>query len=266
MATIDLDGITLHYTDEGAGEPVVLIHGFPLSSELWTPQRAALADRYRVIALDLRGHGRSDLPDENITIGHYADDVVALMDALGIGQATVAGLSMGGYTTMAILRRHPDRVRAVMLLATKAPGDTEPGKQGRDEMIRLAREEGATAVAEKMLPKMLTERTRGEAPELTGFVRSMMAGTPVEGIVAALHALRERPDSTPTLQQTRLPALILVGDKDELTPPADAEAMHRALSGSRLEVIPDAAHLLNLEQPEQVNRLLLDFLDATVEH
>ena len=263
MPTVDLDGITLHYTDEGTGEPVVLLHGFPLSTELWKPQRAALTATYRVIALDLRGHGRSDPPHGASSIGMYADDVVAILDELGIGQATVAGLSMGGYVVMALLRRHPERVQGVMLLATKAPGDTEAGKQGRNDMIALAEAEGAASVAEKMLPKMLTERTRTENPDLVEFVRTMMASTPVEGIVGALTALRDRPDSTETLSTLRLPALILAGANDELIPPAEAESMHQAITGSRLQIVPDAAHLLNLEQPEIVNAAMLSFLDET---
>src|SRR4051812_45973878 len=196
MPHIDLDTITMAYTDEGAGEPLVLIHGYPLSSELWLPQRAALSDGYRVIAPDLRGHGRSDPPHGPLSIDVYADDIIALLDELGIGEATFAGLSMGGYVLMALLRRRPERVRAIMLLATKAPGDTEAGKKARDDMRDVAQSEGAGAIAERMLPRMLTERTRAESPELVTFVRTMMAGTSVEGIVGALSALRDRPDST----------------------------------------------------------------------
>jgi 3-oxoadipate enol-lactonase len=261
MPTIDFDDVTLHYADEGVGEPVVLIHGFPLSSDLWMPQRAALSARYRVISIDLRGHGRSDPAHGPATMDLFADDVVALLDRLGIGATNVAGLSMGGYIVMALLRRHPDRVRSIMLLATKAPGDTEAGKQARDEMIALAQSEGAGAVAEKMLPKMLTASTREGNSELVGFARAMMAGTSVEGIVGALHALRERPDSRATLQGLTLPALVLVGAEDELTPPSEATAMGDAMPNARLEIIPDASHLLNMEQPEPVNRAMLEFLD-----
>jgi pimeloyl-ACP methyl ester carboxylesterase len=260
MPTIDLEGAAVNFIDEGAGEPVILIHGFPLSSELWIPQRGVLADDYRVITPDLRGFGQSEPPRGNISIAQYADDIIAIMDSLGIGQATIGGLSMGGYIAMAMLRRNPNRVRAVMLMATKAPGDTEAGKQARNEMIALARSDGAAAVAEKMLPKMLTARTRAENPELVAFARTMMAGASVEGITGALGALRDRPDSTATLQNLQLPVLILVGAEDELTPPSEAEAMHAAIRESRLEVIPEAAHLVNLEQPEAVNRAMLEFL------
>jgi 3-oxoadipate enol-lactonase len=260
MSTVDFGGVTLHYTDEGFGEPIILIHGSPLSHEMWTPQRAVLSADYRVISPDLRGFGRSDPPHGPTTMATYADDIVALMDELGIGSATVAGMSMGGYVVMELLRRRPDRVRAIMLVATKMTPDTAAGRQSRNEMIRLAQAEGADAVADKMLPIMLTEQTRTQNAELTQFVRDMMAQTPVDGIVAALGAMRDRPDSTATLQALELPALILVGSEDKITPPTEAEAMHKAIRGSRLETIPYAAHLLNLEQPESVNELLLSFL------
>ena len=261
MPRIDLDGVTLDYADEGTGEPVVLVHGFPLSSELWRPQRAALSADYRVITPDLRGFGASDPPPGTTTVDTYADDLVALLDALGIGAATFAGLSMGGYVVMALLRRHPNRVRGLVLVSTKAPGDTDAGKQGREAMIALAQSEGAAAVAEKMLPNMLAERTREQSPDLVAFAREMMAGSSVEGIVGALEALRDRPDSRPVLQQTTLPALILVGQDDTITPPAEAEAMRDLLERSELVVIPGASHLLNLEQPEAANSAMLAFLD-----
>jgi pimeloyl-ACP methyl ester carboxylesterase len=170
---------------------------------------------------------------------------------------------MGGYVLMALLRRHPNRVRAVMLMSTKATPDTADGKRGRDEMIALAEAEGAGAVADRMLPKMLTARTRTEDPGLTEFVRSMMAATPVEGIVGALKALRDRPDSTSTLQGLQLPALILGGAEDEVAVPADLETMHRAIPGSSLEIVPEAAHLFNLEQPDVTNRTIRRFLEDT---
>jgi 3-oxoadipate enol-lactonase len=266
MPRLDLDGVTLHYHDEGAGEPVVLVHGFPLSSDLWTPQRAALSADHRVITPDLRGFGGSDALHGTPSMDVYADDIVAILDELGVAQATVAGLSMGGYVTMALLRRRPDRVRGVMLVATKMTPDTPQGRQGRDDMIALAQTEGAGAVADKMLPNMLTERTRADDAELVTFAREMMASASVDGIVAALTALRERPDSTATLQSLDIPVLVVVGQDDKLTTVDDATAMHNTAARSRLEIIRDAAHLVNLEQPGEVNRVMLDFLQRTTDH
>lgn len=260
MPYLTQNDIRLHHTDEGNGEPVLLIHGYPLSHAMWQPQRAALSAGYRVIAPDLRGHGLSDAPTGPITVDVFADDLAALLDALGIGQATVMGLSMGGYVTMALLRRHPQRIRAVALLATKMTADTATGRQGRNEMIILARTEGAAAIADAMLPKMLTEATRSDNPELAAHVHGMMAATPVAGIVGALEALRERPDATATLAAARLPALIVVGENDGVTPPSEAEAMQRTLPGAQLVRIPAAAHLLTLEQPAAVNEALGAFL------
>lgn len=264
MATLVIHDIHLHFIDEGQGEPIVLVHGFPLSTEMWRPQRAVLAGRYRVLSVDLRGHGGSDPPTGAMTIETYADDIVALLDSLGIGQATIAGLSMGGYVTMALLRRHPERVRAVILLDTKMTPDTEAGKQGRNDMIQRAENEGAAAIADAMLPKMLTEATRQNDPELVEFARNLMASTTVPGIVGALQALRDRPDSTPALQAATVPALIVVGSDDTLTPPSDAAAMQAVMQQAQLQVIPGAAHLSTLEQPAAVNEALLAFLDQHV--
>ena len=157
----------------------------------------------------------------------YADDMAALLDSLGIGQAIVGGLSMGGYVAFAMLRRHPERVKALILLDTKASADTAEGRQGRFQMMQQARDEGATAIAKAMLPRMLSERARTEQPELASWLRELMAADPVNGIVGALHALAERPDSTRLLASIRFPTLVIVGGDDPITPPAVAEEMAR---------------------------------------
>ncbi len=188
-----------------------------------------------------------------------------ILDELGIGQATVAGLSMGGYIVMAMLRRHPERVRGVMLVSTKATPDTEAGKQGRNDMIALVQQDGTTAVADKMLPQVLTERTQNANAELTSFVRAMMVGIDTEGIVGAATAMRDRPDSTPTLAATTVPILIVVGEDDTLTTVKDAQAMQTANPNARIVIVPDAAHLVSLERPDDVNRAFLDFLGGSTE-
>ena len=256
-----LDGLALHYTDEGEGEPIMLIHGFPFSGDLYRPQRAALSSRFRVITPDLRGMGQSDVLPDGYSMDTYADDVAALLDHLGIGQAIVAGMSMGGYVVFALLRRHPNRVKGLILLDTRAGADTEEGKAGRRRMIEQARNEGAGAVADAMLPKMLTEATRRDAPELADFLRTMMAATPVDGIVGALEAMMERIDSRPLLPLINVPTLIVVGSEDTVTPPAAAEEMGREIKGAQLVVITGAAHAANLERPDEVNRAIAAWLD-----
>lgn len=248
-------GVSMFYHDEGQGEPLLLIHGFPLSSEMYRPQRAGLSQRFRVITPDLRGMGRStSLPDpDDYSMAVYADDLVALLDELGIGQAIVGGMSMGGYVAFAMLRRHPDRVRALLLLDTKATPDTDEGRQGRFQMMQQARDEGAGAIADTMLPKMLSERTRSEQPELASWLRELMAATPVEGMLGALHALAARPDSTDLLAGIMFPTLVVAGGADPITPPAVAQEMSDAIAGAELLVVDGAAHAANLERPEEIN-------------
>lgn len=257
-----LDGLSLHYNDEGAGEPLVLLHGFPLSSEMWKAQRAALAAHLRVITPDLRGMGRSDAPTHGASsIEMYADDVVALLDYLGIGAAVVGGMSMGGYVLLALVRRHPERVKGVLLIDTKAGADTDEGRAGRYKMIDQARADGVGAIADAMLPKMLTEATRSQQPELATWLHGLMAATPVDGVVAALTAMAARPDSTPLLAAIAVPALVIVGGEDPVTPPAEAETLHRAIEGAELLVVPGGAHAVVVERPDAVNAAIAAFMD-----
>jgi 3-oxoadipate enol-lactonase len=258
MPHIDVGGgLSLFYHDEGDGEPLVLIHGFPLSSDMYRPQRAALSSRFRVITPDLRGMGRSDAPGANPTIESYADDVVALLDHLGIGQAIIGGMSMGGYVLLALLRRHPDRAKGVILIDTRAEADTDEGRANRFTMADQARAEGAAPIAEAMLPKMLTERTIRERPDLADTVREMMLATPVDGIVGALHAMAARPDSSDVLASIAVPALIIVGSDDPVTPPDVAARMHSAIHESELVIVSDAAHAANLERADIVNEAIM---------
>jgi len=259
-------GVSLFYHDEGQGEPLLLIHGFPLSGELFQPQRAGLSHRFRVITPDLRGMGRSDsLPDaDDYAMSTYADDLAALLDALGIGQAIVGGMSMGGYVAFAMLRRHPDRVRGLILFDTKAAADTAEARTGRYKMMQQARDEGVGAIADAMLPKMLSERTRAEQPELARWLRELMAANPVDGIVGALHALAERPDSSPLLPTINIPTLVVVGSEDPITPPAVAQEMADAIPGAELLVVDGAAHAANLERPEEVNARIERWADRFV--
>ncbi len=262
MATFKiLDGLSLFYHDEGQGEPLLLIHGFPLSSELYQPQRAALNNHFRILTPDLRGMGRSDAPSGAYSVETYADDLVALLDHLGIGSAVVAGMSMGGYVLLSMLRRHPERVEGAIFIDTKAGADTDEGRAGRRKMAQQARVEGAGAIADVMLPKMLTERTRTEQPDLAAHVREMMAVTPVDGIVGALEALAARPDSTDILPQINVPALVIVGSEDAITPPVEAQKLQAGIPNAQLVVIDGAAHAANIERPNEVNRAIEQWLE-----
>jgi pimeloyl-ACP methyl ester carboxylesterase/acyl-CoA thioesterase FadM len=258
---VPVAGAELSVEVRGDGQPVIFVHGFPFDRTMWRHQLAALT-RWKRIALDLRGAGASTVPTDGYSMARYADDVVAVLDALAVPRAVVCGLSMGGYVVFDLLRRHADRVRAVVLADTRPEADSEEGKRGRDDMIALAEREGPDAVAERMLPRVLAPVTFEEQPELVGEVRSMMRRWTVPGLVGALRALRDRPDSTDTLRLIQAPTLVLVGEEDQITPPAGAGRMAGAIPGARVVRIPAAGHLPPLEQPLATGRALSEFLES----
>src|SRR5258706_10050425 len=197
---VQLTDIVLGYDASGSGRPLLLVHGYPLSRQMWQPQVAALGDAARVIAPDLRGHGESGAPDIPHTVDRLADDLAELLDGLGITEpVVVGGLSMGGYVALAFYRRHTARVAGLILAATRAGADSDAGKANRDKAMALAREKGVEAIADSMLPKMLAPNTYTSHPDLVGQVRHIMAATPLNGVIGDLTAMRDRPDSTELL-------------------------------------------------------------------
>lgn len=262
MTSIRINDINLAYTDVGTGPPIVLIHGYPFNRSLWTEQTESLNSKYRVVAPDLRGFGESDSSEGTATMARMAEDVAALMDALAIEQAVIGGLSMGGYVALAFARMFPARVKALVLADTRAQADTEEGKQTRHQQAEKALSEGMAGIADAMLPKLLTPDTVSKRPELVKRVRDMMLKTKPGGAAAALLGMAERDDQTEFISSIRVPALILVGREDAITPVADSEKMQSQIEGSRLVVIENAGHVSNLEQTEQFNDALLGFLST----
>ena len=255
-----MNDIRLEYSDHGTGTPIVLLHAFPLNRAMWVPQIDPFAARFRTIAVDLRGHGGSPLSQVPYTLEDLATDVKNLLDRLTIQQATFIGLSMGGYVLMAFYRLYPERVKALVLADTRAQADTPEGRAGRLEMIRTAEIQGASAIAEIMIPRLLSDRSIQINSELVENVRTMIMRNPVETIVADLRAMAERPDSVPLLETIARPTLVLVGDLDRGTPPSDARFMADRIPDARLAILRNAAHLSNLEQPEAFNEAVLSFV------
>jgi 3-oxoadipate enol-lactonase len=254
------------WLEAGAGWPVILLHAFPLTAEMWRPQLASVPDGWRFIAPHLRGFGGTLPPSRAdggaAAIDDYAADVGSLMDALEIESAMIGGLSMGGYVAFALFRQEPARFAGMVLADTRSRADTPDGRAARTAMRTLVGERGASAVADQMLPKLLSERARREQPDVVALVRGLIERQTPEGIDAAIAAMMDRPDATADLAQINCGTLVLVGEHDAITPPAEAEAMQQALSRATLAVIPDAGHLSNLEQPEAFSRALADFLLA----
>jgi pimeloyl-ACP methyl ester carboxylesterase len=219
--------------------------------------------RARCVAPDLRGFGESEIRGP-FSMDRYADDVIAMLDALQIERAVIAGLSMGGYVAFALWRRHRARVRALVLADTRPGADTPEATAKRRELIGLARVKGSAAVADAQITGMVGRTTRDSRPDVMDAVHSMLTVAPVEGIIGALEAMIARPDSTPTLATIDVPTLVVVGDEDVLTPPKEARAMHEAIAGSRLEILERAGHVSNVERPAAFNHVLSEFVGTLV--
>jgi len=254
-----VNGTAIFYQEQGHGQPLVLLHGYPLDSRLWEHQLADLSNQYRIIAPDLRGFGQST-GGGTFTIESQADDIHALAGTLNLGKFVLAGLSMGGYITLAYCRKYPSTLLGVGLIDTRAEGDTSEGRQNREKAIELVQLQGSKAIADQMLPKLLAPDTINHRPHLAAAVRQMIENCPPQTIATALAAMRDRPDQAEFLPSLADPTFIIVGDQDTITPPVIADAMHRAIPESQLVVIRGAGHLSPLEQPQQVNRALRGFL------
>jgi 3-oxoadipate enol-lactonase len=254
--------IEMAYDDEGRGEPLVLLHGFPFDRSMWREQSRAFGETCRVVAPDLRGQGETSLGETKgaATMEEMAADVAALLDGLNIERAVVGGLSMGGYVALAFCRAFPGRVRALVLADTRAQGDTEDARRTREETALRALSEGMAPIADAMMPKLLSAGTRERRPETVARVREMMLATKPEGAAAALRGMALRRDQTDLLEEIEAPTLVVVGSEDAITPPAEAEAMRDKIKGARLVVMEGAGHLSNVERPEEFNRALSDFL------
>jgi pimeloyl-ACP methyl ester carboxylesterase len=190
-----------------------------------------------------------------------AQDVAALLDELEIERVVLGGLSMGGYVALAFYRRFSLRVRALILADTLSQADTTEARHNREAQAEKILKEGMSSIADDFLKKVLTPATLSQHTEITERVREMVITTKRQGAAAALRGMAMRPDQTDFLQEIIAPTLIIVGSEDRLTPPVDAEMMHRGIRGSRLEIIEGASHLSNLERPAEFNRALKNFLD-----
>jgi 3-oxoadipate enol-lactonase len=257
----DKDSGALAYASAGrAGTPLLLVHGYPLDRSMWTPQLDALGDVARVIAPDLRGFGESPAAGETMTMDDYAWDLARLLGTLDETSAIVCGLSMGGYIAMAFATKYPAAVRGLILANTRAGADGDAARDARRAAIEKVRTEGVGAIADAMLPKMLTEATRAARPDLAAEVRAMMARQSPGGVTAALRGMMERPDRTSWLPSIDVPTLIITSDGDALIPQTEGAALAQAIPRSKLVVIPGAAHLSNVENPNAFNTAVREFL------
>jgi 3-oxoadipate enol-lactonase len=253
-------GTEIAFTEAGKGIPVVLLHGYPFDKSMWSGQVEALAAAgFRAIAPDLRGLGETKSLGEIATMDDMARDTAALLDHLGVEQAAICGLSMGGYVAFEFVQLFPARVVGLVLAGTRAPADNEQEKAGREQQVQTMLRAGMVPISVATLPKLLGSRTLAEKPDVVKRVRAMITGSDPKGAAAAQRGMAARRDYSEDLAKIDVPTLIIVGREDSIRPIADAEFMHSGIRNSRLEIIEDAAHMTNMEQPEVFNGALLTF-------
>lgn len=264
---LQLGSRTLSYLDnapDAAGQPtLVLVHAFPLGSGMWEPQFRGAFHGWRLLAPDLRGFGGStDERAEGVdpTIDDYAEDVIGLVREVAHGPVVLCGLSMGGYASLAVVRRAPQLVRALILADTRATADTLEGRARRKAMLTTLEHEGPQGVAREMMPNLVGASTRAGNPGVEETLRLLIKRQSPAAIRDAIVRMMERPDSTSLLPSIAVPTLVIVGDEDTLTPPSDAEAMVAALPHASLVRISGAGHMTNLEQGQAFEASVDDFL------
>lgn len=247
---------TISFTDIGTGSPIIFIHAFPTSQNLWKPQQDNLNKYFRVIALDLWGFGQSDATNgAPVTMADYAQEVKQLLDQLHIQKAIIAGESMGGYIALAFLEKYPTQVAGLILSDTQSIADTDEIKVKREQTAIDVLQNGSTNLINGFMTKALTEA----APEVTkNFLLDILKAQKPSGIASALRGMALRDDTSHLLAETTLPILILTGDKDTLIPSRQSYNMHKLAKNSKLVIVANAAHLSNLEQPEQWNQAVMD--------
>jgi len=257
MTTDELSVLSVR--ESGSGTPLVLLHAFPLSSRMWQAQLDELpgpdGSGARVLAVDLRGFGGTALGPDQPSLDPLADDLALLLDRAGIDRAVVGGLSLGGYTAMAFARRHPDRLAGLLLADTKATADTEQQRANRERIARavLARDSVRLLVDEQLPAPLLGAGTAAREPRLVDRVRELMEQAAPQSVAWMQRAMAARGDSLAVLAGVDVPALVLVGDEDLITPVAEARAMAAALPDAELTVLPGVGHLSAMEAPAAFN-------------
>ena len=261
MPQVKIGDVSLYVEERGAGTPLLLVHGFPLDHTMWAGQMAALRRVFRVIAPDLRGFGDSEVTSGTVTMEQYADDLAALLDAMQIRQRVAfCGLSMGGYIAWPFVARHRQRLERLILCDTRAAADTPEAAAGRLKTAERVLAEGAQAVAEAMLPKLFAPQHLERNADFVQATREVVLRTPPEGMAAALRGMAQRKDVTSELAKIDVPTLVLCGQLDVISPPAEMRQIAAAIPGAEYVEIAGAGHMAPLEHPAAVSAKIGQFL------
>jgi pimeloyl-ACP methyl ester carboxylesterase len=266
MKRVVVRGVAWNVWDEGAGETLLLVHGFPLDHSMWVGQLEAFSARYRVIAPDLRGFGGTPASDESVSMEQFADDLAGLLAALKIDEPVVfCGLSMGGYIALQFVKQHADRLKALVLCDTRAAADSAEAAANRLSMAQRVLSEGAEVAAEAMAPRLFGKQTTQQRPELVESVRRVMLSTAPTAIAAAQRGMAARSEMTDYLPQISVPTLVVVGEEDPISPVAEMRQIAESIPGAQFAIISDAGHMAPLENPAAFNAELEKFRASTTE-
>ena len=260
---ITINNLTVSYSDHGPDDaPVIIfIHGFPLNKSMWNIQVEALKENYRVIAYDIRGHGNSDAGIDEFSIELFVIDLLRLMEKLKIEKSILCGLSLGGYIALNAVLKHPDRFDGLILNDTQCIADTPEIKENRCNAIISIKEKGVEQYADESIKKLFAQETFTKNKNVVDAVKEMIISTQKQSLCNTLHALAERKETCDQLPEINIPVLIMVGKEDKITPIAAAQQMHEKILNSKLEIIQQADHLSNLENPTSFNTHLVNFLE-----
>lgn len=250
----------LHYAEAGHGMPVLLVHGFPFDHRIWDAQLAALGATYHVIAPDLRGFGESAAPDTGYNMDDLAGDLVRLLDRLGIERAVWVGHSMGGYVTLAALRRWPERVSAAVFVGSHAQPDSHEKKIQRESSAELVMKNGVSDTAFTMMGAIFADEVDRQG-DMAQRIYDMMVNAAPQAVAGALRGMAERPDSRDVARKLAIPALVIAGEDDEAVGAELTDELAALIPGARQVIIPGAGHMPMVEQPDAFADSLRTFLE-----
>ncbi|MDH4473950.1 MAG: alpha/beta hydrolase [Fluviicola sp.] len=256
-----IDNFDLSYDEFGEGNtPIIFLHGYPFSKAMWQGQLEFLKSKHRVIACDIRGFGRSKDEESTLSIDLFADDLIAFMDKLTIEKAVICGLSMGGFIALDALKKFPNRFEALILCDTQCIADTDEVKAKRYKIIDEITFSGVTEFNEGFVKSVFHKDSLATKSDIVERLRNVVFSNSQRIITMGLTALAGRTETCSILSKITIPTLIICGREDAVTPLEQSESIHATIKGSVLKVIDKAGHVSNLEQPDEFNKYVLDFL------
>ena len=260
---ITVNNLSVSYSDEGpiSGTTLLFIHGFPFNKSMWNMQIDALKADYRVVAYDVRGHGSADAGEENFSIDVFTNDLLFFMDALSLKKPILCGLSMGGYIALNAIDKFPNHFKALVLSDTQCAADMPEIKAKKMKAIEAIHKGGVEKYAEESIKNLFATTSFSTRQKEIAAIREMILTTSVQSLSYTLFALSERKGTCSKLQDIAVPVLILVGKEDKITPPAASKLMHEKIQGSLMSIIEHSGHVPNLENPDQFNLKLIQFLE-----